>query len=85
MDSLITNLKNPIGGCYKSSSITNSSTSEYPSYALGGGGPTKGQAWIYVKNAVRVRAFLLAPQAKTFAFTGLAFVQLVETRAPIGI
>lgn len=69
MDSLITDLKNPIGGCYESSTITNSWTTTGNSsyYALGGGGPTKGQTWIYETSAVRVlAAFLLCfPPSKS--------------------
>lgn len=50
VDSTIANLNNPIGGCYENATAMNG----YSTYSLGGGGPRKGQAWIYVTTSVRL-------------------------------
>ena len=56
VDSQISDLGNPIGGCYEQASVTTSDG--FPFYSLGGGASV-GQAWISVGGEVRVVVVLV--------------------------
>lgn len=56
IDSAITHLDDPIGGCYE---VLTTSSNGFSAYALGGAGLVKGTPWLHVTVEVRVVVILL--------------------------